>query len=290
MWSISSVLYQREGSRPLFIGHSVLPLEQSLLICGGGAVCFSFGATRNSILLWSPTISGPPYTTLSVQGLDVYGEDCSNTTNSPGDCAKLDTKDSGKEAYISSLSPKTLMSEVNSVNRQTVSSSVDFVQIVNARRPTVISGLNFGACHSLWNLENLKQALGVEKEVVVHQSDKTQLDFIGKNFEYRTKSFGSFADEISEGSRQYLRSLSRNNPLRTPANIRTDFPEIAADFTLPPQLDFVKDHLHSTVLRISGPVNMWLHYDVRPPREILEKLTQRNANRSWQMFYVNSKG
>ena len=59
-----------------------------------------------------------------------------------------------------------------------------------------------------------------------------------------------------------MRSLALENPTETPANFWADFPELANDFELPPQLDLVKQKVHSSVLRISGPVDMWLHYDV----------------------------
>ena len=88
------------------------------------------------------------------------------------------------------------------------------------------------------------------------------MDFQQKNFQYTKKPFSVFADEIADGSRQYLRSLASENPSGQPANFWVDFPELADDFVLPPQLDIVDQNMHSSVLRISGPVTMWLHYDV----------------------------
>lgn len=69
-------------------------------------------------------------------------------------------------------------------------------------------------------------------------------------------------DEIHQGSRQYLRSISSDQPAKKAANFEQDFPEIKGDFVLPDQLSFVRDNTHSSPLRISGPVTMWLHYDV----------------------------
>jgi len=88
------------------------------------------------------------------------------------------------------------------------------------------------------------------------------MDFKSKNFEYVKKKFGDFLDEIESGKRLYLRSLSSENPSSSPAELAKDFPSISADFQLPPALDFVKNNAHSSPLRISGPVIMWLHYDV----------------------------
>lgn len=88
------------------------------------------------------------------------------------------------------------------------------------------------------------------------------MDFREKNFSYVKMPFKDFVDNISGGSRQYLRSLASNDPSEKPANFYADFPELGPDFELPSEYDMVKKNTHSSVLRISGPVNMWLHYDV----------------------------
>ena len=88
------------------------------------------------------------------------------------------------------------------------------------------------------------------------------MDFNSKNFRYVTDSFGNIMTKIQAGGRMYLRSLSHEKPSERPANIEKDFPRLAEDFSLPQELDYVKKSLFSSVLRVSGRVNMWLHYDV----------------------------
>ena len=88
------------------------------------------------------------------------------------------------------------------------------------------------------------------------------MSFQEKNFNYVTKPFGTFVNEILAGSRQYLRSVSSVEPLERPTELAIDFPELAGDFRLPPQLDYVTRNAHSSPLRISSDVAMWLHYDV----------------------------
>lgn len=88
------------------------------------------------------------------------------------------------------------------------------------------------------------------------------MNFQTKNFRYCTKPFGDFVDQITAGSVQYLRSLANEKPSEQAANFALDFPELASDFQLPPQLEIVAQNTHSSPLRISGPVTMWLHYDV----------------------------
>jgi tRNA wybutosine-synthesizing protein 4 len=89
------------------------------------------------------------------------------------------------------------------------------------------------------------------------------MDFNAKNFQYVTKTFAEFADEVRKGGKLYLRALSTEEPADSPANLAEDYPTLSEDFTLPAELSFVQDNTFSSVLRISGPVNMWLHYDVR---------------------------
>lgn len=90
------------------------------------------------------------------------------------------------------------------------------------------------------------------------------MDFTTKNFRYVTTEFGDFMRRIEKGDRLYLRALSTDKPTEKPAVLSDDFPSLATDFVLPPQLALVDERLFSSVLRVSGPVNMWLHYDVSP--------------------------
>jgi len=88
------------------------------------------------------------------------------------------------------------------------------------------------------------------------------MDFQTKNFRYSKKTFGDFIQEAEIGGKLYLRALSEEHPSEKPTDISRDFPTIAPDFRLPPELRFVAENAHSSPLRISGDVAMWLHYDV----------------------------
>lgn len=88
------------------------------------------------------------------------------------------------------------------------------------------------------------------------------MNFNTKNFRYATTNFGDFVGRVKKGDRIYLRALSEDKPAEKPAVLANDFPSLAPDFVLPPQLSMVAENLFSSVLRVSGPVNMWLHYDV----------------------------
>lgn len=96
----------------------------------------------------------------------------------------------------------------------------------------------------------------------MHDSLSQSMDFNAKNFQYVTVAFGEFSKQVKSGKRQYLRALSAEAPAGQPANLERDFPMLAPDFVLPDQLRICKDNLHSSILRISGSVHMWLHYGI----------------------------
>ncbi|KAI9844933.1 MAG: tRNA methyltransferase ppm2 [Thelocarpon superellum] len=141
-----------------------------------------------------------------------------------------------------------------------------------------MSGLDLGSCREKWTLQYLKDCINVNRlvcgelsdrvaaanflQVVIHQAQSDRMNFLSKNFSYVTRRWHDFLDQVDEGERVYLRSLSAEQPIQRPADLARDFPEIAGEFQLPPALSFVKEHAHSSPLRISGPVALWLHYDV----------------------------
>ena len=96
------------------------------------------------------------------------------------------------------------------------------------------------------------------------------MNFLDKNFNYEKRTFGDFLDATSQGEKSYLRALSSSKPADRATRLVQDFPTTAQDFKLPPELAFVARNEHSSPLRVSGPVAMWLHYDVSGPHpEIL---------------------
>lgn len=122
------------------------------------------------------------------------------------------------------------------------------------------------------------------------------MDFISKNFRYATERFGVVLERAAAGEKVYLRALSRDQPTHQPANIEQDFPELAMDFCLPETLSYVRDHLFSSVLRVSGRVNMWLHYDVScelPTSSGIIQPFQYNrlsdSQRSWRICMYRSR-
>ncbi|XP_031223400.1 tRNA wybutosine-synthesizing protein 5 [Mastomys coucha] len=137
------------------------------------------------------------------------------------------------------------------------------------RKPLVLEGLDLGSCTSKWTVDYLSQAGGT-KEVRIHVTAVAQMDFIRKNFVYRTLPFNKLvqraAEEtheeffISEDEKYYLRSLGED-PRKDVADIRQQFPSLGGDITFP--MFFREEQFFSSVFRISSPgLQLWTHYDV----------------------------
>ncbi|OJD14321.1 hypothetical protein AJ78_05316 [Emergomyces pasteurianus Ep9510] len=236
------------GPRPLLVGHSSCKIgDDDALIIGGGAVCFSFGSywnegtwllqsagskATNQWILYKPSTSG------GVTGLP---DNISDTMHN----------------HPTAGTPK-----IEAIRRIRISTAREFQIIVDNARPVILSGLDIGSCQKSWTKEYLEKAVGRDRKVVVHEAKSENMNFQTKNFSYVTKEFGTFMDEIYHGSRQYLRSISSINPSERAANLAQDFPSLQGDFRLPPELSLVSENAHSSPLRLSGPVILWLHYDV----------------------------
>ncbi|XP_030065847.1 tRNA wybutosine-synthesizing protein 5 isoform X1 [Microcaecilia unicolor] len=145
-----------------------------------------------------------------------------------------------------------------------------FLQLIYPlRRPMVIKGLDLGPCTTKWTVDYICKA-GGSKEVKIHVSPVAQMDFLNKNFIYRSLPFDAFVQRaveekheeyfICEEEKYYLRSLGED-ARKDVADIRKQFPELAEDIKIPEF--FEKEQLFSSVFRISSPrLQLWTHYDV----------------------------
>lgn len=249
---VSRVRFESSGAqvpRSLLIGSTAVAADDTLIITGGSCVCFSFGSWWN----------GGCFT------LSSHTPSSSNTagTPEPTDPAwyylhTIDAEPLTKFPASTVYNPPGLVS----IPRKRVASPTDFMQILNSAKPIILENLDIGECTSKWTSEYLQEHIGQDREIIVHEAKTDNMDFKAKNFSYTSKKFGDFLNNINSGERLYLRSLSSENPVELPTNFATDFPSIASDFRLPPELVFITENSHSSPLRISGPVNMWLHYDV----------------------------
>ncbi|KAI9873545.1 MAG: tRNA methyltransferase ppm2 [Pleopsidium flavum] len=239
-----------EGPRPLLVGHMVaIANGGELLVLGGGAVCFSFGTFWN-LGTWtlqdSRDLLGTSWHLCNtVEVVPPLGPVVSATLQPAGN--------GHSHPSIPVLTP---------VGRARLTSPRAFEAIVTEAYPITMEGLDIGSCTKAWTIEYLKETVGAGRQVVVHEATTDHMSFQAKNFAYVIKAFGTFLDQVTNGQRQYLRSLATEKPADKAAKLSHDFPELAEDFNLPPELALVTENAHSSPLRISGPVAMWLHYDV----------------------------
>ncbi|TQS38467.1 hypothetical protein Golomagni_01027 [Golovinomyces magnicellulatus] len=232
------------NTRYLFIGSNVVSTGKELVVMGGSAVCFSFGTFWNDGCL-----------TLLPESSIMFNE-WKFLRTVEARTSILDSEPINlKKLHICTIPRIRLLSESH------------FSEVLDAGKPLIFEGVTIGPCISKWNMEYLKQAIGGDKEVVVHEASTEYMDFTTKNFKYSRMKFGEFIKHIEDGAKLYLRSLSSEDPSSIPADISKDFPSICSDFSLPSELSFVTKNFHSSPLRISGPVKMWLHYDT--PANIL---------------------
>ncbi|KAK1597786.1 leucine carboxyl methyltransferase [Colletotrichum navitas] len=238
--------------RPFIVGSSVVSYgEGNFAIVGGGATCFSMGtywavgshafhfdvdrlSPQSDILLPLPQPEPVRY------------------------LAAVEITAGNKENAAASWAPV----ERQVVPRVKIETAEHFQKLLEAGKPVVIEGSDIGPCKSAWSAEYLINSVGPDRKVSVHESTTEKMDFTAKNFRYVTQSFGEFIRQAQDGKRLYLRALSREEPSSLPTQLADDYPSLAKDFALPPQLGFVDKNSFSSVLRISGPVNIWLHYDV----------------------------
>lgn len=143
-----------------------------------------------------------------------------------------------------------------------------FQVILRRKRPAILKNCCFGDCMTKWKLDYLNEKLK-EEPVVIHESDSPNLDFLNKNFKYRSCLFSQFTQQLIDRDSNlhvYLRSTNRNPRANKPARIEDDFAAISDDLVPPDFIPFGQDNdqlYHSSVLRIaSSNVQIWTHFDL----------------------------
>lgn len=150
--------------RPLLIGVSVLSVNDSLIVMGGSAVCFSFGTFLNrgcfTIYGLSPSSSGDLDAIEKPTSPWKYvATGAATTTNIP----RLPT------------SPPSTNNCLVSVPRVRVQSPEEFNRIVEANKPVILEGSSLGSCTEIWTPAYLKDKVGSEREVG-HSQEIISLD------------------------------------------------------------------------------------------------------------------
>jgi tRNA wybutosine-synthesizing protein 4 len=250
------------SNRPLLIGNSLSFVDQETIFSlGGGAVCFSFGTHWNEDTWILQKAKTTPETGWALR--DVNREEGDNRI---------------PVNHVADVGPIQVAENLPGVARIEIRTALEFDELAKKSQPIILDSLDIGDCTKLWSIEYLRAKIGPDRmvstfhvidcsvsqtlQVTVHEAKSQNMNFQNKNFVYAKKKFGDFLEQIEKGEHQYLRSISTEKPTETPANLGHDFPAIAGDFKLPAELVTVASNAHSSPLRMSGPVTMWLHYDV----------------------------
>lgn len=141
--------------------------------------------------------------------------------------------------------------------------------IYPSRIPVIMRGMDIGDAPEKWTPEYLSSVIK-DLPITVHVSPVTKMDFVQKNFLYKTLGFDEFLNRCvkekqdnffhSAGEKYYLRSLG-SDPRKDIADIRQQFPTLAKDIKFP--LFFKQESFFSSVFRISSAgIQLWTHYDV----------------------------
>lgn len=236
--------------RPLFVGIGATKADDKIVLVGGGAVCFSMGSFWNT----------------KSYSLRLDYEQEMSSASPEESCGKETTgmQTNGSQSIVEGSKPEIVSSApaIKQIGHTTVRTKEEFDAIVAAGQPVILTDLDIGPCVDLWTPEYLLSHIGADRPVIVHSCPTSRMTFQTKNFSYLKQNFGDFIKDVTAGGQLYLRSVASTQPAKHPTQLSKDFPSLAADFRLPDALSAVAEGAHSSPLRISGPVTLWLHYDV----------------------------
>ena len=137
--------------------------------------------------------------------------------------------------------------------------SVDAMNITHYSHPLFTIRLPLVYHDYVLNMALFNQ-LQINQKVSVHISKDDQLLFNPKNYEYQTMEYAEFINKLQDHN-IYLRSLHSVKPFKKPANIKTDYAELA-NYTLPPCIEELNGVVYSIPLRIASQhLKLWGHYD-----------------------------
>ena len=232
----------------LLMGHSIIWDGKGLAIVGGGATCFTFGSHMNSTI-----------TRVYDKKARLYG-----SWKLIGEANAVEVEPPAKRTRLLELLPQSSNDRppptFKTPTRDALN-DMDFQSRISVSKPHIFERVQFGQCVQKWTTQYLKRTIGEDRILQVHECANKQMAFQSKNFRIKEMRCGDFIDSIVGGHLAYFRAVGMQDK-RAPAKLRRDFPNLDSDFLFYEALNVLDSGVHSSVLRISGKVNMWLHYDV----------------------------
>ncbi|KAM3427404.1 hypothetical protein MY4824_009468 [Beauveria thailandica] len=225
------------ATKPFMIGTSVLYNDDSIVIAGGGATCFSMGT------YWETKVYQAQVPTIFKIGQVGADGRSMSTEIKLISSQRVISSTSAHRSGDSELGRPDAKARISTIARVSLSSETDFEDIILRGQPVVIENLQLGDCLKRWTVEYMTERVGSGKK-----PDDCTMNFITKNFRYVTDDFGTILARASHGERLYLRSLSNERPAEQPAKLEDDFPDLATDFVLPRQLDYVMANVYAQII------------------------------------------
>lgn len=147
-------------TRPLLIGHSIATSGRSLLIMGGGAVCFSFGTFWNKgcYTVLAAEVDGDKLldpekqVTVSSESWSYLNTVDSETSQPPKASSRVSPPENEK--------PR----EPITIARKKISSWTDFAAILSSAEPVILEDLDIGSCTELWTNSYLLDRIGQHRD------------------------------------------------------------------------------------------------------------------------------
>ena len=154
--SATPVCPSYQGERPLLVGFCAANLDSDqVLVLGGGAVCFSFGAYWNGSL-W--TIGWPMSRQVYLRlrsGMD---------SEDKGARRAWSRTDDRSQAFVGSEGCSVGIRSQETV-KAPIETTQDFEKLISSGSPAIINGLPLGRCLESWTSDYLKEAVGRERSV-----------------------------------------------------------------------------------------------------------------------------
>ena len=150
-WASKTATCQIPKRRPLLVGHSTHAWSDSVIILGGGAVCFSFGTYWNTEMI---TLS-----TNNAQGI------CASNHNAlRGETISQQRAVDIPTNQVTASERHQRHFDARSLTRLQLESPEDLNRVIKQGHPVVMSA-SLGPCVSQWTLDTLAQKLGGDRTV-----------------------------------------------------------------------------------------------------------------------------
>lgn len=151
------------GRLPLMIGSTIASVDNSLIVVGGGATCFSMG-TYWETGIYKVTISGGLHHTIH-EGCSNSDTDRIELLESPRivGCSRSNTIDDDE--------PLKGKPTISVIPRLSVTTPEQFEDILREGVPVILEGLHLGNCTRFWTSSHITDAVGQTKKVSTDAPD-----------------------------------------------------------------------------------------------------------------------